>query len=113
MPFPLSALSRAAISPMARQSALLMRSSFARTTVPIATLMSIRKASSAAPNDDVRAKDAFLQGNSASYVEEMYSAWLKDPTSVHLSWQIYFRNQSSGMSSSQSFQAAPTIPPSG
>jgi 2-oxoglutarate dehydrogenase E1 component len=43
----------------------------------------------------------------------MYLAWLRDPTSVHLSWQIYFRNQTSGMSSSQSFQAAPTIHPSG
>ncbi|KAF9930823.1 2-oxoglutarate dehydrogenase E1 component, partial [Mortierella alpina] len=113
MPFPLSSLARAASSPMARHSALMMRSSLARTTAPVATLMSIRKASTAAPKDNVPAKDAFLQGNSASYVEEMYSAWLKDPSSVHLSWQIYFRNQASGMSSSQSFQAAPTIPPSG
>ncbi|KAI8361404.1 2-oxoglutarate dehydrogenase complex E1 component mitochondrial precursor [Mortierella sp. GBAus27b] len=75
--------------------------------------MAIRKASSSAKDDLPTARDAFLQGNSASYVEEMYSAWLKDPKSVHLSWQIYFRNQSQGMSSSQSFQAAPAIPPSG
>ncbi|KFH71780.1 oxoglutarate dehydrogenase (succinyl-transferring), E1 component [Podila verticillata NRRL 6337] len=112
MPFPLSSLARAA-NPLARQSALLMRSNLARTTAPVATFMSIRKASTGAKDDIPAAKDAFLQGNSASYVEEMYAAWLKDPTSVHLSWQIYFRNQSHGMSSSQSFQAAPTIPTSG
>ncbi|KAF9953219.1 2-oxoglutarate dehydrogenase E1 component, partial [Mortierella alpina] len=114
MPFPLSSLARAAARPMARQSALLMRSPLVRTTAPVATLMSIRKASTNAAKEDApAAKDAFLQGNNASYVEEMFAAWLKDPTSVHLSWQIYFRNQSNGMSSSQSFQAAPTIPQSG
>ncbi|KAF9987058.1 2-oxoglutarate dehydrogenase E1 component, partial [Modicella reniformis] len=114
MPFPLSSLARSAINPMARQSALLMRASLVRTTAPVATHIAVRRASSNATKDDLpAAKDTFLQGNSASYVEEMYSAWIKDPTSVHLSWQIYFRNQSQGMSSSQSFQSAPTIPPSG
>ncbi|KAG0001693.1 2-oxoglutarate dehydrogenase E1 component [Entomortierella chlamydospora] len=114
MPFPLTSLARAAVRPTARQSTLLMRSSLVRTNAPVATLMSIRKASSSSDKADLpAAKDAFLQGNSAGYVEEMYSAWLKDPTSVHLSWQIYFRNQSQGMSSSQSFQAPPTIPTSG
>lgn len=111
MPFPLTSLARAAIRP----SALLVRSSLAKTTAPVATFMSIRKASTnaALKEEQPAAKDAFLQGNSAGYVEEMYSAWLRDPSSVHLSWQIYFRNQSNGMSSSQSFQAAPTIPPTG
>ncbi|KAF9924154.1 2-oxoglutarate dehydrogenase E1 component [Linnemannia zychae] len=114
MPFPLASIARATIRPMVRSSVLLMRSPLARTAAPVSTLMAIRRASSGINKDDVlAAKDAFLQGNSASYVEEMYSAWLKDPTSVHLSWQIYFRNQSKGMSASQSFQAAPTIPPSG
>ncbi|KAG0001910.1 2-oxoglutarate dehydrogenase E1 component [Modicella reniformis] len=115
MPLPLSSLVRASTGPVARQSALLMRS-FARTTTtaPVAILASIRKASSTATKEDLpAAKDAFLQGNSANYVEEMYLAWLKDPKSVHLSWQIFFRNQSQGMSASQSFQTAPTIPPSG
>ncbi|KAF9914743.1 2-oxoglutarate dehydrogenase E1 component, partial [Lobosporangium transversale] len=114
MPFPLSSLARTASAPVARQSTLLLRSSIARTNAPVATLVSIRKASSSTTKgEQVVAKDAFLQGNSAAYVEEMYSAWLKDPSSVHLSWQIYFRNQSQGMSASQSFQAPPTIPPTG
>ncbi|KAF8976851.1 2-oxoglutarate dehydrogenase E1 component [Entomortierella lignicola] len=112
MPFPLASLARTATGPLARRSTLLMRSSLARATAPLATHISIRNSSSS-KNDLPAAKDAFLQGNSAGYVEEMYSAWLKDPTSVHLSWQIYFRNQSQGMSSSQSFQTPPTIPTSG
>ncbi|KAK9471106.1 uncharacterized protein V1510DRAFT_421291 [Dipodascopsis tothii] len=32
--------------------------------------------------------DAFLQGNAANYIDEMYDAWRKDPTSVHISWQV-------------------------
>ncbi|KAF9581928.1 2-oxoglutarate dehydrogenase E1 component [Lunasporangiospora selenospora] len=112
MPFPLGSFARSVARPLARQSALLMRSDLARTAAPVATLMSIRKSSSVA-KENIPAKDAFLQGNSASYVEEMYAAWLEDPKSVHLSWQIYFRNQTNGLSASQSFQAPPTIPTTG
>ncbi|KAJ3123161.1 Squalene epoxidase, partial [Nowakowskiella sp. JEL0407] len=36
--------------------------------------------------------EAFLNGPSATYIEEMYTAWLQNPASVHLSWQVYFRN---------------------
>ncbi|CAG9767598.1 unnamed protein product [Ceutorhynchus assimilis] len=32
-----------------------------------------------------------VEGTSARYLEEMYNAWLKDPTSVHPSWDGYFR----------------------
>lgn len=41
----------------------------------------------------------------------MYSAWKQDPTSVHVSWQSYFRNIESGKSSSESFTAPPSIVP--
>ncbi|TPX48287.1 oxoglutarate dehydrogenase (succinyl-transferring) [Synchytrium endobioticum] len=34
----------------------------------------------------------FLSGSAANYIAEMYSAWLHDPKSVHISWQVYFRN---------------------
>ncbi|KAI9660821.1 MAG: 2-oxoglutarate dehydrogenase E1 component [Trizodia sp. TS-e1964] len=54
--------------------------------------------------------DSFLQGNTANYVDEMYMSWKKDPLSVHISWQVYFRNMESGdMPISQAFQAPPTI----
>ncbi|CAG8460605.1 17561_t:CDS:2, partial [Cetraspora pellucida] len=36
--------------------------------------------------------DAFLQGSATNYIEEMYEAWLKDPSSVDISWQVYFKN---------------------
>jgi 2-oxoglutarate dehydrogenase E1 component len=56
--------------------------------------------------------DVFLQGNSAAYIEEMYEAWLKDPSSVHLSWQIYFKNMANGVSPGQAYTPPPTIVPS-
>ena len=36
-------------------------------------------------------QEPFLNGSSSIYVEEMYKAWLKDPNSVHKSWDIFFR----------------------
>jgi 2-oxoglutarate dehydrogenase E1 component len=39
-------------------------------------------------------------------------AWKKDPTSVHVSWQVYFKNMEDGdMPISQAFQAPPTLVP--
>ncbi|XP_058983499.1 2-oxoglutarate dehydrogenase-like, mitochondrial isoform X1 [Musca domestica] len=40
------------------------------------------------------AAEPFANGTTASYVEEMYNAWLRDPSSVHTSWDAYFRNNS-------------------
>ena len=60
--------------------------------------------------------DAFLQGNTANYIDEMYMSWKNDPSSVHVSWQIYFHNVEKGdMPISQAFQPPPTIipPPTG
>ncbi|KAI9711155.1 MAG: 2-oxoglutarate dehydrogenase E1 component [Candelaria pacifica] len=56
--------------------------------------------------------DSFLQGNTANYVDAMYMQWKQDPSSVHISWQVYFKNMESGdMPTSQAFQAPPTIMP--
>lgn len=56
--------------------------------------------------------DSFLQGNTANYVDEMYMAWKHDPSSVHISWQAYFKNMESGdMPTSRAFQPPPTIVP--
>ena len=38
--------------------------------------------------------EAFLNGSSTAYIEEIYNAWLSDPKSVHKSWDIYFRTNS-------------------
>ncbi|ANB14016.1 alpha-ketoglutarate dehydrogenase KGD1 [Sugiyamaella lignohabitans] len=41
----------------------------------------------------------------------MYSAWREDPSSVHVSWQSYFKNIEGGKPSSEAFSAPPTIVP--
>ncbi|BDD58414.1 2-oxoglutarate dehydrogenase E1 component [Monascus purpureus] len=56
--------------------------------------------------------DSFLQGNTANYIDEMYLAWKKDPSSVHVSWQAYFKNMEEGkMPVSKAFQPPPTLVP--
>lgn len=56
-------------------------------------------------------QDSFLQGNNASYVDEMYEAWLQDPKSVHISWDAYFKNLNGNKPASLAYQAPPTIIP--
>lgn len=56
-------------------------------------------------------QDTFLQGNNASYVDEMYEAWLQDPKSVHISWDAYFKNLNGSRPANLAFQAPPTIIP--
>ncbi|KAF2860626.1 mitochondrial 2-oxoglutarate dehydrogenase [Piedraia hortae CBS 480.64] len=58
----------------------------------------------------VDSSDSFLSGSSANYVDEMYRAWKEDPSSVHLSWQVYFKNMESGkMPMSRAFTPPPSI----
>lgn len=57
------------------------------------------------------AHDSFLSGNNASYVDEMYEAWLQDPKSVHVSWSAYFKNLNGNRPATMAFQAPPTIIP--
>ncbi|KAI9342060.1 thiamine diphosphate-binding protein [Zopfochytrium polystomum] len=54
--------------------------------------------------------ETFLTGTSSTYVEDTYEAWLRDPSSVHVSWQIYFKNLSS-KSAHPPFIPPPTISP--
>ncbi|KAI9598350.1 putative Oxoglutarate dehydrogenase [Syncephalis fuscata] len=61
----------------------------------------------ASPNNS----ESFLQGSSANYVDEMYRAWRHDPSSVHLSWQTYFKNIAGGAPPGQAYQAPPTLVP--
>lgn len=66
----------------------------------------------AAQAKSVDPNDSFLQGNAAAYFDEMYASWRQDPKSVHISWQVYFKNMESGtMPASQAFQPPPTIVP--
>ena len=53
--------------------------------------------------------ESFANSQSSSYMEQMYEAWSKDPKSVHVSWQAYFKNVSQG--ASKPFTAPPTLFP--
>lgn len=45
----------------------------------------------------------FASSANANYIEQMYAAWIKDPTKVHASWNAYFSNIDSGIPHDQSF----------
>ena len=43
------------------------------------------------PPEAAAAAESFLNASSGAYVDEMYDSWSRDPTSVHASWDAYFR----------------------
>ncbi|XP_055379071.1 2-oxoglutarate dehydrogenase complex component E1 isoform X2 [Condylostylus longicornis] len=51
----------------------------------VAAVTALKKYNSAAA-------EPFINGTTTSYIEEMYNSWLQDPSSVHRSWDAYFRN---------------------
>nr|CAB3264555.1 2-oxoglutarate dehydrogenase-like, mitochondrial [Phallusia mammillata] len=53
--------------------------------------------------------EPFINGSNAIYVEDMYESWLKDPSSVHQSWNSYFRSVNAGVPPGQAYQSPPTI----
>lgn len=53
--------------------------------------------------------ESFLNGTSATYVEEMYEAWKVDPTTVHKSWDVFFRRTDEGMPPGLAYQSPPDI----
>ena len=61
--------------------------------------------SSSPSNSNLKNGDTFITGTSGNYIEEMHEAWLKDPASVHVSWQAYFKSLASGRTSQESFMA--------
>ncbi|XP_076329373.1 oxoglutarate dehydrogenase Nc73EF isoform X2 [Tachypleus tridentatus] len=55
------------------------------------------------------AQEPFLNGSSSVYVEEMYRAWMKDPQSVHKSWDVFFRSTTAGAEPGQAYQSPPNM----
>ncbi|KAL8435371.1 hypothetical protein ACSSS7_002559 [Eimeria intestinalis] len=55
------------------------------------------------------AVDGFLSGTAASYAEQMFVAWRRDPTSVHASWAAYFTNIENGLSPALAFSPPPPL----
>uniref|UniRef100_A0A0K8RIE9 2-oxoglutarate dehydrogenase, mitochondrial n=1 Tax=Ixodes ricinus TaxID=34613 RepID=A0A0K8RIE9_IXORI len=68
-----------------------------------ASLMPVRKYVTRA------AAEPFLSGSSSVYVEEMYKAWTKDPSSVHKSWDVFFRGASSGLPPGEAYRSPPSL----
>lgn len=58
----------------------------------------------------VSGTDSFLSTTNAQYIDEMYEAWKNDPSSVHVSWNAYFKNlKNSNVPASSAFQAPPIL----
>jgi len=52
--------------------------------------------------------DSFLQTSNAAYIDEMYDSWVRDPSSVHSSWNAYFKNMNNlNIPASSAFVAPP------
>lgn len=91
----------------------LQKSSTAAITVKRCPPLGIfQKRHITSPASTLESSDDFLSGSAASYIDEMYLAWKNEPKSVHISWQIYFKNIETGsMPISQAFTPPPTIVP--
>ncbi|TGZ62946.1 hypothetical protein CRM22_007190 [Opisthorchis felineus] len=54
-------------------------------------------------------KEPFLNGTSSNYLEDIYQAWLENPSSVHKSWDIYFRRVAAGAAPGEAYTPPPTL----
>ncbi|MFH4976461.1 hypothetical protein AB6A40_003170 [Gnathostoma spinigerum] len=52
--------------------------------------------------------EPFMNATSSVYIEQMYDAWRKDPSSVHASWSSYFTNVEKGLQPGQAYQSPPS-----
>jgi 2-oxoglutarate dehydrogenase E1 component len=79
---------------------------------PLALVGQKRFESTPAASSSPDPSDNFLSGSAASYIDEMYLQWKENPLSVHVSWQVYFKNMESGdMPMSQAFTPPPNLVP--
>jgi len=54
-------------------------------------------------------QEQFLNGTSATFIEQMYDSWLLDTKSVNASWNAFFKNCSSGVIPGLAYQVPPTL----
>ncbi|KAJ8732629.1 hypothetical protein PYW07_015228 [Mythimna separata] len=57
------------------------------------------------------AAEPFLNGSSSAYVETMYNTWLADSSSVHASWDAFFRNATAGAQPGTAYTSPPNLSP--
>merc|ERR1719355_29677 len=68
----------------------------------------LRKQTNVAASVSVKA-EPFVNGTNANYVEQMYLSWMDDPSSVHASWNAYFKQVEQGAAPGSAFQAPPAL----
>ncbi|KAJ2891952.1 putative oxoglutarate dehydrogenase protein [Zalerion maritima] len=85
----------------------------ATTRRPLSLAKRYYATTSTSKGDTPASTDSFLTGSAANYVDEMYLQWKEDPSSVHVSWQVYFKNMEKGeMPMSEAFTPPPNLVPS-
>lgn len=70
---------------------------FTKSSAAVANL----KSTMTTPVRMFSAKDNFMSGSNANYVDQMFSNWKANPDSVHSSWAAYF--------GSENFESPPTL----
>lgn len=55
----------------------------------------------------INSHESFLAGDNAGYVDEMQKLWKKDPSSVHASWDVYFKRLEKGIDPRQAYTEPP------
>ncbi|KAF5397000.1 hypothetical protein PHET_09555 [Paragonimus heterotremus] len=68
-----------------------------------------RLISSSATRYQLVSKEPFLNGTSSNYIEDIYEAWLKNPASVHKSWDVFFRGVNAGAAPGEAYVTPPTL----
>lgn len=105
-------LTRGIWSARAQQAARsLLPTATTSATVSSSSLLFARRgmATNNQPASRQKLSESFLSGSSSSYVEQMYEAWRKDPSSVHASWNAFFKNADAGLAPGQAFHAPPAL----
>lgn len=68
-----------------------------------------RALSTSVPPSVKALSESFLDGSSATYVDEMYHAWKADNSTVHKSWDAFFRNAEAGLAPGGAYMSPPTL----
>lgn len=98
---------KAAKAPLHKPS--LAQSASRRFAVPVGASKLTTRNYANMPASLRQLSENFLNGTNAAYVEEMFEAWKRDPSSVHLSWAAFFKNLEAGAAPGEGWVMPPTL----